>query len=741
MSSLATALATLLADAPVTAYVLRSDGDGFVLVSANRHALARTPALAAFVGRGMSQLYASQPELMEQARRAVTEGRSVVSEHVVRRHDRLDVRQAVRLVFTPVDAEHLVVFSHDIDAPDLATEALRESEARHRSLVTTLPDGVILRDGAGRIVTCNEAAARILGHRSESDLIGRIESIPDGVRVETEAGAPLDGADLPSLRAIRTGLPQPAQRFVLRDADGASRWIRIAAHPVRGPEGAILGAVAIYADETQRVSTERAATESATRLSLALEGARMGVWDWEPGIDRGSWSEVLRSMFRLETVGNGIEGFLGRVHPDDRAGLRELAARTLMRSSGDGFEHECRLVGDDGVTRWVQLRGRIVRSPTLRVVGTMMDVTEHRASEEARQRSEQLAGIERLAGATAHELNNLLAAMSGSLELLDSSVVGESRDDLAILREGVGRASDLSAQLLAVARRAPLALVSVDLAALVRENEQALVRVAGPGVELVLGCSDGCWARVDAAQLAPVLASLVARSRDVLNGSGRITVRTRREDRLGRGATSGVVLFEIEDDGPALDARARAHLFDPRPGSASGLDLVRSQATIRQHGGEVEVESGPGRGCRVRVVLPASAPPVVTSPVVTQTARPGGTLLLVDDDELVLITTKRLLEGLGYRVLAASSAAAAIGHAVDRDTKLDALVCDVTMPDLTGPELAAQLRDLIPGLRVLFVSGYSDVTFDGHDPRTRFLPKPYSRVQLAEGVAKLLTAD
>jgi PAS domain S-box-containing protein len=732
---------SLLEHVPMTAYLLRAvDGD-FVLEGVNAAAREKTPALSSMIGRRISLLYADQPGIIADAHRCHREHRRVVSETMVRRHGRVDVvRQSV--VFAPLDAERIVIYGQESADTENQTAQLKEVEERYRSLLASLPEAMLLRGPDGRILACNDAAAKMFGFAQSSELWGRVSALQEGYRIESAEGEPVAPGETPSQRSARRGEVIRGELLRTVGPDGAARWLRVSAQPVWKNDGTLGGSVTLYTDETERVAARLAEQEAATQLQMALDAGRMGTWQYDPVGDIGNWSPQLDQTFSFEDVGasRGWQGYLERMHPEDRAGANEVLRSMLGRADGEEFEHEHRLLGEDGVTRWVRIRGRVERSGTrVRMRGTAMDVTERRRMQDELLRASRLESLGRLAGGLAHDFNNLLAAMLGSIELLGDVCPDSGQDDLSTLRHVTLRARDLTAQLLAFARQQRVVLETLDLVALVRKVERLLQRLVGPTIDLVIDTHStaisGLHVRADAAQLEQVLVNLVVNARDAMPEGGRVDVRCRLENDE-RGAWA---LLEVEDHGHGIDSAHLAHVFDPfftTKESGTGLGLASSYGVVQTHGGNITVDSEPGRGSRFQVRLPLAE----TVPRRTSSARGSasgkGRVLVVDDDDAVRTSTARMLQTLGYEVLAAADGSEAETLARERIGKLELLVCDLAMPHKSGPEVASSIRSIHPDIKVLFVSGYPRGA-ERELPAESFLQKPYDRESLARKLAAL----
>jgi len=735
---------SLLEHVPLTAYLLRAEDDDFVLEGVNAAAREKTPALSLMIGRRISLLYADQPQIIADAQRCHRERTRVVRETTVRRHERIDgLRQT--LVFASLDAERIVIYAQQVDDVENASAELQELQERYLSLLASLPDAMLLRGADGRVLACNDAAAELFGHQAASDLWGKVQLLAPGHRVEGSNGETVVAGEGASLRSARTGDVVRGELYRFIAPDGSARWLRVSAQPVRKGDGGLGGSVTLYADETERVVARLAESEAALQLQMALDAGRMGTWQYDPVSDVGDWSKALDVTFALSGERPGFQGYLERIHPEDRDDARRVMQEMLSKDDGIPFEHEHRLIGDDGVARWAKIRGRVERQRgKIRMLGTAMDVTERHSMQDELLHASRLESLGRLAGGLAHDFNNLLAAMLGSVELLSDICPAAGQEDLATLRHVTLRARDLTAQLLAFARQQRTELETLDVGILVKKVERLLERLVGPTIHLSLETAsaspEGLYVRADAAQLEQVLVNLVVNARDAMPEGGRVIVRVGVEP--GEAERAEQVVLEVRDHGHGIQSQHLPHVFDPfftTKETGTGLGLASSYGVIQTHGGTIDVESEPGRGATFKVSLPRVKPEARPKPGGASSANGKGRVLVVDDDAAVRTSTTRMLQTLGYDVLSAADGAEAEALAKKRGGELHLLVCDLAMPNKSGPEVAKSIRYLYPAVKVLFVSGYPRGA-ERDLPAESFLQKPYDRDALARKLAALSTS-
>lgn len=734
----------VLEHAPLLAYAFRVEGDEFILTSVNAEGRRRNPALVELCGKPMAALYRDQPEVVRAGRRCATDQTLVELELPVRRYDRTEATQYLRLSFVPSPPGHILLFMRDVANPEVSQVALAESEARYKSLLASLPDAVLVRGADGRALFCNEVAVDLFGAQSAAELIGETQVLAPGIEARTQTGERLEPTQDPSLEVLATGEPVLG-RILALVGHGKWRWLRVASQPIRTEAGVVTGSVTTYTEITAAVNADEALRTSAARLDLALAAARMGVWEFEPATDVGVWSPNLDAIFHLGGRGRGFAGFMACIHPEDREAFQASAARLIRGAAGDTFEDDYRIVGEDHVTRWARIRGRITfEGDRRRLSGTVMDITEQHHLEEELRRTSRLESLGRLAGGVAHDFNNLLTAILGSLELLEDACHPAGHEDLATARHSALRARDLTRQLLAFARRQPVAWKTLDLAALVRNVEHMLKRLVGPTIEITLTSSGLVPVQGDPALLEQVLVNLVVNGRDAMPHGGTLAIRVTRHAPVAADSQGTRALLEVRDSGLGMDGETRRQVFDPfftTKSHGTGLGLASSYGIVQQHQGDITVESEPGQGTTFRVFLPCleSLPPPPEDPTPHSTAPSTPRLvLIVDDEAIVRETASRVLQSLGYRVLTAGDGEEALSLVQEHRKAIELLLCDVVMPHVDGPTVAARIREACPAIRVLFMSGYSEdmpaLALQG----AAFLQKPFRRAELAAKLGEVL---
>jgi two-component system cell cycle sensor histidine kinase/response regulator CckA len=400
------------------------------------------------------------------------------------------------------------------------------------------------------------------------------------------------------------------------------------------------------------------------------------------------------------------------------------------------------------------------------VLGIARDVTEYKRAEEARakledqlRQAQKMESIGRLAGGVAHDFNNHLTVIRGYCELMqvqmsDADPLLEKLEQIWLASE---RAAALTQQLLAFSRKQILAPIVLDLNSLVANLGEMLERLIGEDITLTTALQPELWSvTADPGQIEQVIMNLALNARDAMPGGGRLTIETRNVQldatyaKTHPEAPAGAcVLLAVGDTGSGMDEPTRARVFEPffttkEPGKGTGLGLATVYGIIKQSGGDILVYSEAGQGTTFKIYLPASQTQA-KSPVAPQ-IRPvsrGGheTILLVEDEEMVRDLVRIALQAKGYTILEAGEGGEALSLAGQHQGTIDLLVTDLVMPEMSGRELAERLKALRPGIKVLFMSGYTDDAVIQQGvlmAQAEFISKPFSPSILASRVREIL---
>jgi signal transduction histidine kinase/CheY-like chemotaxis protein len=384
-----------------------------------------------------------------------------------------------------------------------------------------------------------------------------------------------------------------------------------------------------------------------------------------------------------------------------------------------------------------------------------------RQSEERLRQGQKMEAVGRLAGGVAHDFNNLLTVITSYSDLLleDLALDDPKRDDVGEIRKAAEGAAALTRQLLAFSRQQVLEPKVLDLKAIVTGTEKLLRRLIGEDVQLTTALAPDLGAvKADPVQLEQIIINLAVNARDAMPTGGRLTIEAANVEmdevyvRSHAPARPGhYVMLAMSDTGIGMDEQTKARIFEPffttkERGKGTGLGLATVYGIVKQAGGFIWVYSEPARGTSFKVYLPRVDEPVEPAVARTATAEPGRgteTVLVVEDAASVRMVTRQVLDRYGYAVLEAPNGDTALRLAVKHHGPIHLLLTDVVMPGLSGRQLAEQLAQLRPDMKVLYVSGYGDSAVVHHgilEAGVAYLQKPFTPESLARRVRDALDA-
>ena len=732
--------------------------DGFVIADGELQILDVNPRACEMLGRTRDELLrmtardlpvpesvAAHPFEFERLNR----GQSAFTQRQLRRKDGSVFLAEVHASRFP-DGRILAIL-HDITERERAEQALRQSEERFRGVFESDLLGIFLGMPRGAMTEANDYLLHLVGYTRDDLLAGRLRGDaimpPEFAHIAEEAVR----------QAHATGTSKPFETEFIRK-DGTRVPVLTGA--------AFLGTsrdfgVGFALDLTDHKRTERRLAESERYLERAEGLAHVGSWDADLATMTATFSDEMLSIYGRPPGDSRITyaEFVASIHPDDRPAVEQSIRQAMEHPGRQEFEH--RIVRPDGTVRVVEATSESVLDALgrpVRIIGSVQDVTERRLLELQLREAQRLEAVGRLAGGVAHDFNNLLTIILGFTEtLLEGLPAGdERRANAEQIRAAGRRAADLTQQLLAFGRRQVLRTQVLDLNAVLMEMRDILQRLVGEQIEVAISPVAGpCLVRADRGQIEQVILNLALNARDAMPGGGRLGIVTRRvvpaagglDDPAGRG-----LLLAVSDTGSGMSPEVQSHIFEPffttkEVGQGTGLGLATVHGIVTQSGGRIEVNSTPGEGTTFRVFLPGAADgagreAAALTPAPTE-SRGEETVLLVEDEGAVRGLIAETLRRRGYRVIEAADGDQAIDTAHGYAGVIHLLVTDLVMPGMTGRELARFLTHERRGLRVLFISGYSDQRAEprgGEGASEAFLQKPFTPVVLARHVRQVLDA-
>ena len=636
------------------------------------------------------------------------------------------------------------------------TEAARDHHAERERLfsaaVESSNDAVITQSLDGIITGWNPAAERLFGY-SAAEAVGRHISLIAPLERLAEVN------DI--IRRISRGETIEHYETVRLRKDGTPVEVALSISPIKSASGAIIGV-----SKTARDMTEsRKAQESLRESEQLARGIINSALDAFVQIDqRGiirDWNPQAETMFgwpREEALGKNAFELMGR--QDGQGPLKMALAGFLLSGEQQVRQPRREIVARrrDGKEFTAELSLTALKTRDGFVFnGFIRDLTAKVAAEERTRQAEKMEAVGQLTGGVAHDFNNILTVITGTIEILADAV--KDQPQLAaitrMIDEAASRGADLTQHLLAFARKQPLDPRETDVNALIIGTTKLLQRTLGEHVEIESVFDDeACLATVDPNQLVTAILNLAFNARDAMPDGGKLVIETgyvvldENYARMHSDVRSGrYAMIAVSDTGTGIPAGIIDKVFDPfftskGPGKGTGLGLSMVYGFIKQSTGHIKIYSEEGHGTTIKMYLPPAAGASLAADIAFAPAMEGGdeTILVVEDDRLVRNYVLTQLHSLGYLTLEAASATDALAI-VNAGHAFDLLFTDVIMPGLNGRQLAEEIVKVRPGLKVLFTSGYTENAIIHHgrlDEGVRLLAKPYRKSDMAIMVRKAL---
>lgn len=497
--------------------------------------------------------------------------------------------------------------------------------------------------------------------------------------------------------------------------------------------------------------------------------------------------EALLGYSEAEMLSRPVMDFL---HPDDlektRAGIAVLASgkprfgsRNRYRCKDGSYKWiswNTTPIGDDFYSIGRDITEQVAAEEQVRELNQRLESSNENLEKLVQQRLAELRQTEaqvlqlqkmdalgRLAGGVAHDFNNMLAAQMISCDLLaeDAENPAAVREHTATIREGATRASALTRQLLLFSRKQLALAETIDLNSLITDLEKMLVRLIGENIRIVLRLSPDLYnIKADPNQIEQVVMNLVVNARDAMPNGGKITIETKNsflDDSFASKHLSAkpgdYAQISITDEGIGMDAGTTSRIFEPffttKPaGKGTGLGLTTTYGIVKQNSGSIWVYSEPSKGTVFKIYLPAAGHDGVRKkrPAENKSATlVSGTILLVEDEPSLRTVFSMMLTRKGFSVLAAANAAEALKFSADATRTIDLLLTDVMIPDMNGFELVRKITEQRAGLKVLYMSGYTDETLESSGLKDQtnlhFIQKPFGIDALIHKVTNVLDPD
>jgi two-component system, cell cycle sensor histidine kinase and response regulator CckA len=507
---------------------------------------------------------------------------------------------------------------------------------------------------------------------------------------------------------------------------------------------------------------ERALGRAEERIRFALEASRVGIWEADLKSGTMQWSGMLEALHGLPPGGfaGTFQAFLQLIEPNDRRAVAQTIEGGTRSRTDSSILYRARW--PDGTLHWISGNGRTFFDdagvPT-RAAGIALDVSERIRLEDQYRQAQKMEAVGQLAGGIAHDFNNLLTAIDGYCSLLaDSQNLEPTQQEyVGEVQRAATRASGLTRQLLAFSRRQILEPRVIDLRDSIAGLEPMLKRLIGEDIETsVRTTQERQTVKADPGQIEQVIMNLAINARDAMPKGGKLLIEVKPavigESHLRQGTTvqaGRYVMLAVSDTGEGMDAATQTRIFEPffttkQKGKGTGLGLSTVYGIVKQSEGYIWLYSELGIGTTFKVYLPRVDEPV--EPVTTTSRSTGSlqgteTILVVEDEAAVRQLVSRVLHKRGYTVLAASAPSEAQEITRGQKAPIHLLISDVVLPQMSGRALAEGIVANQPGIKVLYMSGYTDDAIVHHgvlDPGTPFLQKPFTPDALARKVREVL---
>jgi PAS domain S-box-containing protein len=664
------------------------------------------------------------------------------------------------------DAAGVIIRAHgafqDITERKQAQQGLVQSQAMLKLVLDTIPQSVYWKDLEGQYLGCNRAFAIAVGLKESVEIVGKDDhDLPWG-QDQAEAYRADD------LEVMRSRSPKLQITEPLRQADGRELWISTSKVPLADAAGRVFGLLGVYQDITEQRRTEAALRASEDTFRSIVESSPMGIHLYRLGpADRlvleasNPAADRLTGADNSKLVGKTIEEAFPALAGTEIPERYRRAARY-----GESWQSELVRYEHGGISGAFAVHAFQITAGRMAVLFEEISARKRQEEENVKLQSQlaqshKMESVGRLAGGVAHDFNNMLGAILGnvSFALQELPPGSQLREYLEEIEKCAQRSADLTRQLLAFARKQTVAPKVLDLNSTVEGMLKMLRRLIGEDIELMWAPGSELWpVKIDPSQIDQILANLCVNARDAIHGVGRVSLETKNSTVDQSFATSHAglvpgdyVMLVVRDNGSGMEKDVLAHLFEPffttkGPGEGTGLGLATVYGIVRQNQGSILVFSEPGHGSTFTIYLPRYLGKGAELQRVLPPAAPARgqeTILLVEDEPALLQVGRRLLESLGYTVIAASTPGEAIRLAEEYRGEIHLLVTDVIMPEMNGRDLAKQLLSLYPGLKRLFTSGYTAEVIAHHGrlgEGIHFLQKPFTLQMLADKVRQTLAA-
>jgi PAS domain S-box-containing protein len=653
--------------------------------------------------------------------------------------------------------QEVQVSARNISSRKKADEELRGKTALFEAQIHSSPDGIIVLDPQHRKIIQNRRFVEMMKLPPEladhDDAPGRLAHTADLMQ---------DGDAMIARVYHIYSHPEAASRdeLVLKDGTVLDRY----SSPILGEQGRNYGRIWAFRDITANKAAEVALRESEERFKFVARAVSDVVWDWNLVTNTLWWNDGFLTTFGFKAgeINSSVEFWTERIHPEDRSRVVQGLNEAVLGRT-ESWNAEYRFQRKDGTHAFVQDRGYILRNEAgrgVRMVGGMRDLTEQKKMEAQYLRAQRMESIGTLAGGIAHDLNNILAPIMMSVELLKLEAGDDPRRRkiLDAIHVSSRRGADLVRQVLSFARGLDGERSVLRIGPLVSDLDAIISETFPRGIRIVTEVPADLWPVIgDPTQLHQVLLNLAVNARDAMPKGGTLTLTaenvmidaqyasTSRETKAG-----SYILVQVTDTGMGIPPAVRERIFEPffttkEFGKGSGIGLTTVHTIIKSHNGFLKVESEENRGTTFKIYLPAepTAPAADLAPAVPGNAARGRNelVLVVDDEVSIRDITRQTLETYGYRVITASDGAEAVALYAQQAQDVALVMTDMMMPFMDGTATIQVLMRINPDVRIIAASGLTvaeNVAKALEAGARDFLPKPFTAGTLRKMIREVI---
>jgi PAS domain S-box-containing protein len=630
---------------------------------------------------------------------------------------------------------------------------IKSMDARLFDIIDHAPFGIVQISQVGKVLFWNKTAEQIFGY-SAAEVLGRPITMILVPKTAIHHARKLWKKMLTQKKTLQVVLEGKKQ-------DGKIIFCEWSLTPILDQDGSVYSIIGLVSDLTHRREIEKALKQTEKRFKKFLDNDISGDFISTP--DRGP---IYCNKRFLEIFGfTSYDEFLNFDYmklykdPKDREKLYDR-----LQKDGKVENYEIEMLDKNGNVKIIiensvaefDENGKMVA-----VYGNCLDVTEHHLAERKQRELEaqlhhaqKLEAIGRMAAGVAHDFNNMISIILASAQMAQMDLPEEHpiRPLLEEIQSAAERSAEFTRHLLTFARKQPADPVPVDLNEIIRQNQKMLRRLVGEDIELNVHLTEDLWyVKMDPAQVDQILTNLAVNARDAIRSTGTITIETRNliiekdySDYHSLAGPGHYVLLQFGDTGSGIPKEIINKIFDPffttkAPSGGTGLGLSTVYGIVKQNGGFITVYSEPDVGTVFKIFLPRHSEPEPEEPKeeIQDVPRGKETILIVEDEAKILRICERYLQRLGYRVIALNHPEKALSAVQQMEGCIDLLLTDVIMPGMNGYELARRLREMCPGMKTLYMSGYTwDIISDRGflDQDIHFVSKPFNLEELAREI-------